>query len=355
METKQIGGDELCQNQTCQCTQNEGQPPQGGRDASYRKQEKQPLPLEAPRRNSSNRLECSDNVDRSVAFLNSLKHSGRRGDLDLYKLAASCKDVRPHWLPSDEQTPSLGIPIIKRHKHYPDIIDTYTHGVGKNQIPMTAHNDCIYTFFCDDFRFHSIWEKLPHFADYCKMRFAATATPDFSVYADFPLAVNITQFYKSAYCGMYWQKLGLTVIPTIMYGDESTFDIAFSYIEKGSHVIISELGHSDTGKFAEFGERHVAGIKRMIEVIDPEIVYTYGQLKYEEVRSLANFVELPTRSDRSEANRYLKGTRKSSVVQKQVLKKFMAGELPYQGGGWRGMVESQMYKMLEDGQNGKVE
>lgn len=50
-------------------------------------------------------------------------------------------------------------------------------------------------------------EKLKQY--YCLL------SPDYSLYTDMPLALQIKNTFKNRWCGAYWQSLGLNVIPTI--------------------------------------------------------------------------------------------------------------------------------------------
>jgi predicted RNA-binding Zn-ribbon protein involved in translation (DUF1610 family) len=54
-----------------------------------------------------------------------------------------------------------------------------------------------------------------------------------------PLALQIESIFKNRWCGAYWQELGLTVIPTVSWGDERSFHFCFDGIEEGSIVAVS--------------------------------------------------------------------------------------------------------------------
>lgn len=53
-----------------------------------------------------------------------------------------------------------------------------------------------------------------------------------------PLSCKLYNFWNR-WCGVYWASKGIWVIPTVNWGDESTFDFCFDGIEKGSVVAVS--------------------------------------------------------------------------------------------------------------------
>ena len=69
-------------------------------------------------------------------------------------------------------------------------------------------------------------------------QYYALLTPDFSLFTDMPLALQIESVFKNRWCGAFWQRQGMTVIPTVAWGDERTFDFCFDGIEQGSIVAV---------------------------------------------------------------------------------------------------------------------
>lgn len=69
-------------------------------------------------------------------------------------------------------------------------------------------------FFLDDYRFESVWTK-PDTALNRLHGFYGALTPDFSLYADWPLAVQQWNHYRRQWLGRYWQEHGLRVISII--------------------------------------------------------------------------------------------------------------------------------------------
>ena len=78
-------------------------------------------------------------------------------------------------------------------------------------------------FYYDDFKFIQAWRNPDKYVDKLK-QFKAVVAPDFSLYTDFPRALQILSCYRRQWCGAYWQSLGLDVIPDVVWGDKQSFD-----------------------------------------------------------------------------------------------------------------------------------
>jgi len=90
------------------------------------------------------------------------------------------------------------------------------------------------------------------------------------MYDDMPLARQIDSIFKNRWCGAYWQKQGMKVIPTIAWGSSDTFEFCFDGVEKGSVVAVS------TYKREEYKERFMLGYNKMLEIIEPSAIICYG-------------------------------------------------------------------------------
>lgn len=96
-------------------------------------------------------------------------------------------------------------------------------------------------FFVDDYQFNRLWTNPDAYLDMLR-RFKAVCTPDFSTYTDFPKAVQIWNHYRKHWLGAYWQGNGITVIPTISWSDESSFEWCFDGEPVGGAVAVSSVG-----------------------------------------------------------------------------------------------------------------
>ncbi len=98
--------------------------------------------------------------------------------------------------------------------------------------------------------------------------------PDYSLFGDFPNALQIFNIYKSRLC-MCWlmQNTKAKVIPNVRWTFDFSFEYCFDGIEKGSNIAISILGqiHDVDNK-----EMFLDGLKKAIDAIEPKAIIVYG-------------------------------------------------------------------------------
>ena len=186
------------------------------------------------------------------------------------------------------------IPIIKKPKRYT---------IPKNLVPFSkmAKADPKSFAVCEYENDSEFRDILLHPDDYIAILKGDQGfiSPDCSVYRDMPLAVQITNIYRSRAIGYCFQKQGVYVIPCVRWGDERTYTrkflperIAFSGIEKHSIVSVGSYGQLKDRVNRYYFE---AGMDAMMETLEPEIVLVYSKMpdevegKYPQTR----FVEYP--------------------------------------------------------------
>ena len=132
-------------------------------------------------------------------------------------------------------------------------------------------------FFIDDYHFDRIWNQ---FNRYMRMlsKFDAVLTPDWSVYTDWPVAVNIWNHYKKHYVGAYLQSMGVRVYPTIEWSDKESYKWCFDGEPVGGCVAIGSIG---TQKDVEARKLFVYGFDAMRERLQPETIMFWGVLPRE--------------------------------------------------------------------------
>lgn len=97
-------------------------------------------------------------------------------------------------------------------------------------------------FFEDDYKFERVWTGPDRYGEMLS-KFAYVIGPDFSQYVDFPLAVSIYNHYRNMWLTRYWQEVyDITVVPTVMWGFENTYDWCFDGYPKNSVVAVSNVG-----------------------------------------------------------------------------------------------------------------
>lgn len=159
------------------------------------------------------------------------------------------------------------MPLIKRQEIDLDKIDLWNYKKTKLNDEENKHKTI--HFFTYDWLFENVYEK-PELAMEKLDQYYALLTPEFSTYNDMPLARQIDSIFKNRWCGAFWQKQGMIVIPTISWGSIPCMDFCFDGIEKGSVVAVSTYMRED------IKDEFMLGYNKMLEVIEPSAIICYG-------------------------------------------------------------------------------
>ena len=184
-------------------------------------------------------------------------------EYDNEKLAKKLKLVRNEF----KGVGKYGMPLIKRQNIDLDKIELLAftktkHNDEENQ-NKTIH------FFTYDWNFQSVYEKPEESLEKLD-QYYALLTPEFSTYKDMPLARQIDSVFKNRWCGAFWQKQGMIVIPTISWGSIPCLEFCFDGIEKGSVVAVSTYTREDNK------DDFMLGYNKMLEIIEPSAIICYG-------------------------------------------------------------------------------
>jgi len=138
-------------------------------------------------------------------------------------------------------------------------------------------------FFIDDYQFTRCWSQPDAYLDALR-QFRCVFTPDFSTYTDFPKAIQIYNHYRKHWLGAYWQMYGITVIPTISWSDESSFEWCFDGEPENGVVAVSSVG-TQMNKGAR--RLFYLGYCEMLKRLNPSAILFYGAVP-DDCAGLAN-------------------------------------------------------------------
>ena len=127
-------------------------------------------------------------------------------------------------------------------------------------------------FFLHDYQFERVWKYPDRYTDFLS-KFEFVLSPDFSCYSDTPLAVRIYNTYRNRWCARYWQENGLTVIPTVTWSDDETFEFCLDGLPKHSTIAVSTMGE---GRYANW-ESLQSHWQEMLDKIEPDMILLYGK------------------------------------------------------------------------------
>ena len=166
-------------------------------------------------------------------------------------------------------TGKYNIPILKKQNIDVNKIEPWSYAKAKADDADNRHKTI--HFFTYDWLYETVYSK-PEAALEKLSQYYALLTPDFSCYFDMPLCLQIYSTFKNRWCGAFWQKQGMRVIPTIEWGDERSFEFCFDGIEQGSVVAISTYCRE------EYEKEFLLGYNEMLRRIKPSAILCYGDL-----------------------------------------------------------------------------
>ncbi len=167
-----------------------------------------------------------------------------------------------------EMVGKYDIPIIHNSDIELSKIKLFSYGNTKYCDVKNMHKTI--HFFIHDYKFECVYENAEYSLEKLK-QYYAVCSPDFSLYMDMPLLLQMYNTFKNRWCGAYWQSKGLNVIPTISWSDEKSFEFCFDGIEKNSVVAVSVHGNH------KCKDEFLLGYKKMLEVINPRAIICYGK------------------------------------------------------------------------------
>lgn len=145
-------------------------------------------------------------------------------------------------------------------------------------INVEQRKDFIAHFYYDDYKFIQAWREPNKYIDRLK-EFKAVISPDFSLYTDFPLTLQILSCYRRQWCGAFWQSKGIEVIPDVVWGEEKTFEFCFDGIPKFSTVAVSTVGVKNDKDWNNKDDNlFMRGYNEMLRRLEPKTILFYGSM-----------------------------------------------------------------------------
>ena len=129
-------------------------------------------------------------------------------------------------------------------------------------------------FFIDDYLFQRAWNDPCRYA-HLLSGYQAVMTPDFSMFTDYPVTVQLYNHWRTHQLGAYWQSLGLTVIPSICWSDHDSYAWCFDGEPVGGTVAVSSVG---TQKNPLARALFLDGYAEMMRRLQPEKIIFFGDV-----------------------------------------------------------------------------
>lgn len=178
------------------------------------------------------------------------------------------KLVRNEFLYFDKSAGKYEFPIIKKQDIDIEKVKLLSYADTKKD--DIENQDKTIHFFTYDWKFDKVYDNAEQELDKLS-QYYALLSPDFSLFTNMPVALQIESVFKNRWCGAYWQSQGLKVIPTVSWGDERSFDFCFDGIENGSVVAVCTYFRENCE------EEFMLGYNEMIKRIKPSLVLCYDE------------------------------------------------------------------------------
>ena len=178
-----------------------------------------------------------------------------------------CKDVfHAFLLRNAYYAGELEIPVIQSTSAIPNRIITFSKALH------TDDYDQWICFYEDDATFERIWNNPKKYLPILK-KFNGIITPDFSLYRDMPLTMQIWNIFRSRALGRWFQENGINVIVNVRWGDHRTHFICCLGVPKNSAIAIGSVGCI---KLIENRKIFIKGLDYAVKHLRPTFIIVYG-------------------------------------------------------------------------------
>lgn len=160
----------------------------------------------------------------------------------------------------------LEFPVIRPTHEVPNRLIPFSKAVNCKDRDQWVH------FYEDDFHFERLWDDPARWLDTLK-GFRGVILPDFSVYRDMPLIVQLYNIYRSRAIGCWLQVNGVKVICNLRWGDRRTHRLCCNGAPR---CCVIAVGTHGTLKDCEDRRCFVGGLATVVALLQPTAIVVYG-------------------------------------------------------------------------------
>ena len=162
----------------------------------------------------------------------------------------------------------IELPKISTSNYLPKKVITFSKAMSRSCYDF----DCWVMFYEHDRKFERLWRNPKQYLEKLK-KFKGIISPDFSLYRNMPLVMQMWNTYRNRALSVWLQNNGIEIIPNVRFGDERTFSFCFDGIEKGKTVAIGTLGCIRKKEDKIFFK---VGLAYMVNRLTPKNIIVYG-------------------------------------------------------------------------------
>jgi len=180
----------------------------------------------------------------------------------------NCKDVFKSFLVSMADYDGVyEFPVIQPTHSIPNRLIPFSKAISCKDHDQWVH------FYQDDYQFERIWNNPKRYLRILK-RYNGVILPDFSVYRDMPLVMQLWNIYRSRAVGAWLQLNGIEVVVNIRFGDSRTYDHSCDGVSKRCVIAVGTNGTLDDKDDRHYFEEGLEGVVRRLE---PIAIVVYGR------------------------------------------------------------------------------
>lgn len=135
-------------------------------------------------------------------------------------------------------------------------------------------------FFLDDYQFQVVWNNPLQYLDMLR-KYKYVLAPDFSMFTDYPKALNVYNNYRKHWCARFWQENGVRVLPVVNWVFEDSYSWCFDGDPEEAVVAVSSTG---INRSKEVVDLFVNGYNEMERRLRPKTVLYFGRYLLPEMR-----------------------------------------------------------------------
>ena len=154
------------------------------------------------------------------------------------------------------------LPVLRTSNFIPDKIITFSDAMAKR----TTDYEAWVHFYEHDIKFERLWNNPKAYINKLK-KFKGIISPDFRLYRNMPLCMQIWNTYRSRALAVWLQNNGVEIIPNVRFNDERTYEFCFDGIEKNKTVAIGTHGCIKRRNDKEYFK---AGLSELVKRLAPK-------------------------------------------------------------------------------------
>lgn len=178
-----------------------------------------------------------------------------------------CRDVFNAFLVSEAHYSGYyEFPKLQRSCYIPNRLIPFSKALACKDYDQWIH------FFEDDYQFERVWRNPRKYLPLFK-RYNGVILPDFSLYRDMPMVMQLWNIYRSRALGFWLQQNGIKIIVNLRYADNRSYSLCCLGVPKHSTIAIGTHG---TMKDKDDRQFFCEGLNTILKELEPSAIIVYG-------------------------------------------------------------------------------